>query len=388
MSGFQRDANLRQFATERQWEILEAYSTEGTTRAAAEKLGVHQAVVGRVVKAVKKKAALAGYSPQHDMTHPAPDGFSVKDVSTYYSEGAVVGQWVKTSADKERQEALLRAAMEGLAEQLPKAKPTKPPERTTSSTMACYPIGDHHLGMYSWHEEAGENYDLSIGEKLLSGAFDHLVGATPACDKATIVSLGDFLHYDSMEPVTPTAKNSLDSDGRFSEMVRVAFRSIRYAIDRALKKHKTVHVIIEIGNHDLAVSVCLMEALSCIFENEPRVTVDTSPRHFHYFDFGKTLVGVHHGHGPKLDQLPLIMATDQPKKWGGAEYRYWWTGHIHKQTVLDIQGCRVESFRTLPPNDAWAANKGYRGSRNMTAIVLHEKYGEVARHVVNPDMIK
>jgi hypothetical protein len=85
--------------------------------------------------------------------------------------------------------------------------------------------------------------------------------------------------------------------------------------------------------------------------------------------------------------LPLIMATDQPEKWGQSEYRYWWTGHVHHDQVKDYEGCRVESFRILAPADAWAANHGYRAASDMKAIILHKDYGEVARHVVNPAML-
>jgi len=170
-------------------------------------------------------------------------------------------------------------------------------------------------------------------------------------------------------------------------MVRAVIRSTRQMIDKALLRHGELHIIVEIGNHDLSNSVFLMECLSALYEKEPRVTVDTSPRHFHYFTFGKTLVGIHHGHGVKLDKLPLIMAADRPKDWGETKYRYWWTGHIHTDTMKDFVGCRVESFRVLPPEDAWAANKGYRSMSDMKAIVLHKEFGEVARHTVNPAML-
>ena len=52
-----------------------------------------------------------------------------------------------------------------------------------------------------------------------------------------------------------------------------------------------------------------------------------------------------------------------------------------------LAGCRVESFRVLGPNDAWAENKGYRPAQDMKAIVLHREFGEVARHIVNPRML-
>jgi hypothetical protein len=196
------------------------------------------------------------------------------------------------------------------------------------------------------------------------------------------------MHYDSFEPVTPTSRNQLDVDSRFPKMVRAAVRSMRFMIEEAARKHKEVHVVVEIGNHDLSSSIFLMECLHNIYENEPRITIDTSPKHYHYFSFGQCLVGVHHGHGAKPQALPMIMANDCPELWGGTKYRYWWTGHIHQQKTYDFPGCTVESFRVLAAPDAWAHQKGYRPHRDMKSIFLHKDYGEVGRFTANPDMFK
>jgi hypothetical protein len=333
--------------------------------------------------------ARRGHAPEYDMTHRVPDGYFVKGVSTLYDEvGNQKLQWVKSSIDHERQQELFRAAISAMVADVPRLAPVAPPDSTLDHLMACYPVGDHHLGMLSWNEETGANYDIDIAEKLLSGAAMHLVLSAPKSTRAAIVILGDFLHYDSFVAVTPTNKNPLDADGRYPKMVRAAIRIIRRIVSIALQHHQEVLLIIEFGNHDPATSIFLMEALAALYENEPRVTVDRSPRHHHYFSFGKCLVGTHHGHGTKMQDLPLLMATDQPELWGQAEYRYWWTGHVHHDSAKDFNGCRVESFRILAPPDAWAANKGYRSQRDMKAIILHKDWGEVARQIVNPAMLE
>jgi hypothetical protein len=180
----------------------------------------------------------------------------------------------------------------------------------------------------------------------------------------------------------------LDSDTRYPKMVRAAIRSMRYMIESAARRHGEVRVIVEIGNHDLSSSIFMMECLHNIYENDPRIVVDTSPAHYHYFDFGKCLIGVHHGHGTKMTNLPLLMATDRPELWGRTEYRYWWTGHVHHDQMKEFNGCKVESFRVLAPSDAWASQKGYRAGQDMKSIILHREYGEVARNTVNPSMFR
>lgn len=381
-----------------------------------------------------KREAQSGYAPDFDLTHPLPEGLALqgttvrygKDgevdqfwnkskqagrdpsevvqladpkkitkVSTLYDQqGNVTQQWVAEKPEEAHREALWRLFAAELAEALPRAKPRKGPAHVSDQLMAVYPVGDHHMGMLAWDKETGADYDLDIAERLLTGATDRLMAATPACSQALIVFLGDFLHYDSFEAVTPASRNLLDADSRFPKMVRASVRAIRYMVTAALVRHQKVDIIIEIGNHDPSSSIFLMECLANIYESEPRVTVDTSPMHYHYFAFGNVLIGVHHGHEAKMENLPLIMATDKPDLWGRARYRYWYTGHIHSQKTkvvvsqgADHPGCTVESFRILAPPDAWASQKGYRSIRDMKAIVHHREFGEIERHTVNPSMM-
>ena len=391
---FTLDPGLKPYATERQWELLTAWEQHGSKRLAGEALGINEKNFPQALNRIRSNAAKRGYSPEHGYTHTVPDGFQVKGVSSYYDgAGELRGQWVKSQADKERQLEIMQEAVTALCETIKPAKPVKPPASTEDDLMACYPVGDHHIGMYAWQDEAGADYDVETAEHLLCGAMDYLVGSAPNCSRAALVFLGDLLHYDSMEPLTPTNKNLLDSDGRFPKIVRTTIRCVRYAITAALKRHKELLVIVEPGNHDLSTSIFLMEAIAALYENEPRVKVDTSPAHFHYFNFGRNLVGTHHGHGVKrIEQLPMIMATDQPELWGQTAYRFWWLGHLHHRhgTTFgskDFQGCSVEGFRVLPPNDAHHSNKGYRPMRDMKSIVLHREHGEFSRHTVNPGML-
>ena len=165
-------------------------------------------------------------------------------------------------------------------------------------------------------------------------------------------------------------------------------RVLRYIVDGSLKRHDKVHVIVESGNHDPHSTTFLRLLLAMRYEDEPRVTVDMSPAHYHYFEWGQNLIGTHHGHGAKMDHLPGIMAADRHESWGRTRHRSWWTGHVHHQQLKDYPGCTVESFRILAAPDAYAAQKGYRSKRGMQSIVLHREHGEVARHTVNPLMFQ
>lgn len=366
-------------------ELLAAMREHRTVRKAAAALGVHHSGVARRVK----KLALRGYAPDHDMTRTVPDGFNVKGVSTLYrDDGTIAAQWVKSTADAERREAMMREAVVAMTADLPRLPPRKASGEWRSDLLTVYPIGDPHIGMYSWREETGDDWDLTIAERMHCGAMDELVQAAPATEQAIIWNLGDALHYDSLAAVTPASGHFLDADGRYAKMVSVAVKVIRQCIESALSKHKRVHVINLPGNHDPTGALWLSVALANVYEREPRVTVDTNPSLFSYYRWGKVLLGGHHGHSCKPAALAGVMAADRAKDWGETLHRYWLMGHIHHESKKEFPGVTVESFNTLAAKDAYATNGGWRSGRSMQAIIYHKEHGEVARSKVTAAMFE
>lgn len=355
-----------------------------TNAEAAELLEIHP----RTVQKHKARLARQGWSPEHDLHHQVPDGFHLKGASTLYKDGQPVLQWVKSSIDHERQAVLMREACEAMAEDLPKAAKAPGPIATLPQLMAVYPIGDAHVGMRAWGEEAGQDWDLAIAERVQCGAMAALVEMAPKAEQAVIINLGDWFHADNIQGMTSRSGHILDLDGRYAKMIRVGVKVMRQCISSALSRHRQVRVINVIGNHDDTGAIWLSIALNHIYEDEPRVSVETSPSAFMYFEHGRVLVGCHHGHTCKSEKLPGVMAADMPEAWGRTKHRYWYLGHVHHQSVKEYAGVTVESFNTLAAKDAYAAWNGYRAAQNMKCIVLHKEHGEVARHTVNPDMLK
>ena len=366
-------------------EVIAALRENGdSVRATAKALGLNRSSLQDRIKSLAKK----GYSPAHQMTHTVPDGFAVKGVSTLYREdGTVAQQWVKSTADAERQLALMREAITAMVSELPKLPPRKASGIYLHDLMTIYPVGDLHVGMRSWFEETGGNWDLKIAERVQCGAMSALVEGVQPTETAAVIDLGDWLHTDGLVAQTPRSGHPLDADGRYAKMIQVGIKIMRQCIESALSKHKHVRVICIPGKHNETGALWMSAALSQIYEKEPRITVETQPSLFAYFQFGKTLVGIHHGHTVKMEALPGVMASDRPEMWGTSKFRYWMTGHIHHQQIKEFPGCTVESFNTLAPNDAYAANGGWRSRQNMKAIVLHKEFGEVARHTVCPAML-
>ena len=317
-----------------------------------------------------------------------PQGFAIKGTSTLYdAEGNAKLQWVKTTAQQDREEGLVALLQEAFGT-LPKAPRLAQPRRAARDLCAVLVMGDPHLGMYSWKDETGDDFDLNIAERDLVSATYRLVDAAPACDQAVIVNVGDFFHADSNAGVTLRSNNKLDTDTRWAKVLQVGMSAMRACVGAALTRHKRVHVMNAIGNHDDHTSRILTVALSSVYERNPRVTFETSPSHFLYYRFGKCLIGVNHGDKVKPESLGQIMATDRPEEWGATVHRAWYTGHVHTRRVFEVPGCLIESFRTLAGRDAWTASMGYRSGRDMQAIVLHREHGEVERHRVDVQMLR
>ncbi|WP_211840912.1 hypothetical protein [Pseudoxanthomonas sacheonensis] len=328
--------------------------------------------------------AKQGWAPEFGITSPLPMGQKLKGTSTLVDKrtGEQVLQWVKTNEDAEAQQAVLEAAARAMVSDMPRLAPRKASGTWRQDLLTVYPIGDPHIGMYAWAEETGDDWDLNIAERVHCGAMAELVQAAPATEQAIVWNLGDALHYDSMAAVTPRSGHFLDADGRYAKMVSVAVKIIRQCIESALTKHARVHVVNLPGNHDETGALWLSIALSHIYENEPRVTVDTNPSVFSYYRWGKVLLGGHHGHACKPAALAGVMACDRAKDWGETSHRHWLIGHIHHESKKEFSGVTVESFNTLAAKDAYATNGGWRSGRSMQAIVYHAEHGEVGRSKV------
>src|ERR1039457_69485 len=116
-----------------------------------------------------------------------------------------------------------------------------------------------------------------------------VTGSAPAA-VGFVNQLGDWMHYDSMQAVTPLHGNILDADGRFSKMVGVAIRVLRRVIDMALLKHDKVIVLVAEGNHDMASSVWLRHMFKVLYENEPTTDIIDSELPYYAYQHRNTIL--------------------------------------------------------------------------------------------------
>ena len=391
--------SLLPWATPAERQAVELLKIHGTHAAVARELGVTKQAIDARIANLKKRAARSGWSPEHDMEHPAPAGFHVKGVSTLYvtdeltGEARISQQWVKTKSDGEHRLEMLAAAIETLVEPIRGLhSPTPAPIDLANDLLAVYPIGDPHFGMHAWAEECGDSFDLKIAERLLVGAVEHLVElarrGAPAAETALIILAGDTFHADNKDAKTARSGHALDVDTRWAKVLGVVVQCFVWMIKRALDVHAKVLVRVEIGNHDDQSAIMLAAALAAYFHAEPRVHVDQSPAKFWYFRFGRCLLGTTHGDTVKFVKLGGIMATDVPEDWGATHHRHWYCGHVHHESVIEMPGCTAETLRTLASRDAYAAGAGYRSGRDMRLDIWHRERGRINRHFVGVEELK
>lgn len=382
------DTRLLEWATPAQTKYIEVVSRLGSERAAAKELGVNKSTINRSLLRLREVAAIKGYSPEHDLVHPVAPGQRLKGTSTLYKDGSPVVQWVKTTADHDQAEQIMRDFAEGLARDFTGLAPITPAPKDVEDDLLCViPMGDPHFGMHAWWQDAGDDFNLKIAEELTCGAIDRLIAASPAAGTALLLNLGDMFHADNQKNASQSG-HQLDVDGRWAKVQQVGLRAMIHCIKRLLEKYSKVIFRINRGNHDGHSSYALALMVSCYFHNEPRVEVDLSPSTVWYYQFGKNLIGSTHGDTIKGPNMVALMAADKPVEWGATVHRAWYVGHVHHQDVKEYPGGVVEYFRTLAARDAWHAGQGYRAGRDMRCIVLHREFGEIERHRCDVAMLK
>lgn len=343
----------------------------------------------RNVQLRSARLAKKGVGHGRDVSHLVPDGYKIKGTSSLVDEfGNTKLQWVKTDTDAERQVELMHAVIDGMKSDITPVSAVPPPKkRQNEKLLNLYTVSDFHLGMLAWADESGDDWDMRIAEDLFSKWFDAAFQKAPDAGVGVINLLGDFAHFDSLDAVTPASGHVLDADTRYQKLVRYMIRMVRRVVNMALVKHKSVRLLIVQGNHDESGMIWLAEMFSTLYDNEPRVFVDTSADVYKMVQHGKTTLFFHHGHKARFDAIEPVMIAKFRKAFGESVYSYAHVGHLHHQKIVESRNMIVEQHRTLAAKDAYASRGGWMSGRSANVITYSAEYGEVARLTISPEML-
>jgi predicted phosphodiesterase len=311
-----------------------------------------------------------------------PEGHVVKGVSALTdAQGNVIQQWVKTQNDRTPLEwaDLLRKSFE---DWVPPPLPVITPVDVDADTLTLYGLADMHLGLKAVADESGSDFDLDIATRRFRETTARLFQRSPNSAVGLIVVLGDWTHVDDDLALTPTSKNTLQVSDRLLDIVRAGVQIMKDYIYHALTKHQRVKVKVLKGNHDLNVWITLYVALKEHFAGNERVEIDDGAADYWFFRFGSTLLGFHHGHRLKPEEMAGAMATECREDWGETLYRLFLHGHLHHQIVKEVLGVRVECLRTIADVDQHHSGK-YGSGKSLVSITLHKEHGEDGRVQIN-----
>lgn len=339
-------------------------------------LGISESSVKRIIRKWKES--------QKDTT---PEFNDVIGVSTYYPRTEdEPARWVKTKTDKKDMQDFVSAAIEGFKGKIEHEPPQEFKNPVNSELLTLYPITDYHYGMMAWAGETGADWDLKIAEAVLVNWFCQAVDSAPDSKQAIFANMGDFIHFDSLLPITPANKHVLDAAGRLPQVVNSIVRVMRYIIRLLLDKHENVHIIWAEGNHDESTSVLMRALFAEKYMDEPRVTVDNSHIPYYAYEFGQNSIFVHHGHKRSVANLTETLVANFREMIGRTKNSYAHTGHRHHKHIKENAIIEIEQHQTLSAPDSHCTRAGFKSKRRANVITYHKEHGEIARATIAPEI--
>jgi hypothetical protein len=184
----------------------------------------------------------------------------------------------------------------------------------------------------------------------------------------------DGLHIDRF--LLPVGNDGLNSEGmsrattkgtpqqdnmRWRESFRGYWHLVTKAIDY-LTQFAPVDVVVVQGNHDFERMFYAGEVLDAIYHKNKNVTVDNGLDARKYYEYGVNMIMFTHGDKEKPNELPLLIATEQPEMWSRAKVREIHCGHKHKEMLNEYMGTKVRFIPSICGNDLWHKTQGYIGT--------------------------
>tara|TARA_R110002096_G_scaffold20879_1_gene68278 strand:- start:302 stop:1411 length:1110 start_codon:yes stop_codon:yes gene_type:complete len=265
----------------------------------------------------------------------------------------------------------------------------KPAQRLGDHLLVINPA-DIHIGKLAIATETGEEYNKEIAKERVLKGIQGLIDKSKGFDiDRVLFCIGnDILHVDNTQNST-TKGTHQDMDGMWWQSFELALEVYVAAVEMLLSV-APVDCVHSMSNHDYQSGFHLAHCLSSWFKDCKDVTVDASPSYRKYYQYASNMIGLEHGDGAKMDNLPLIMAQEEPRMWAECRHRVMFLHHLHHkikvkfQSAKDYIGVTVEYMRSPSGADSWHAKKGYKGApKAVEGFIIHKENGRVASLVHN-----
>lgn len=257
--------------------------------------------------------------------------------------------------------------------------PTIKREKSNTGHLLVIDPADIHVGKLSVASETGQTYNIEIAVKRVTDGIESLLNHSSGfeIDQILFIIGNDALHIDSPHRKT-TAGTPQDTDGMWHTAFHAAKDMYVKGIE-TLMQIADVHVIYNPSNHDFTHGFFLADTLKSWFRLSKNVTFDSDIRHRKYYKYHSNMIETDHGDGCKLEDTPMLMATEQPIMWSECTFRYSYKHHIHhKKKFGDTIGVNIEVLRTPSVADGWHDRNGYVNIPAIEAFVHSKENGRVA----------
>ena len=295
------------------------------------------------------------------------------------SESVRVTNPLYKAPEEAKFEDLSKKLIKDLQNYSPKFPKLKRIEDTDSYLLVVDPA-DIHIGKLASAFECGETYNNQIAVKRVLEGVRGLLDKTKGfkIDKILFIGGNDILHIDNPKRTT-TSGTPQDTDGMWHTNFLIA-KQLYVDVLEILLGVADVHFDFNPSNHDYTNGFFLAQVIEAYFKNCENITFNTSIAHRKYFKYGNSLIGTSHGDGAKMLDLPMLMATEEPKLWSETKHRYIYVHHLHHKWSKDVLSVCVEGLRSPSGTDSWHHRNGYEHAPKAVEGFLHSKEnGQIAR---------
>jgi hypothetical protein len=190
-------------------------------------------------------------------------------------------------------------------------------------------------------------------------------------NKATIV--GRRLNSEGKR-YTTTAGTPQNDSMDWRDSFRLYWSALAVVIEKFAEVAK-VDVLIIPGNHDTERMFYIGDVLGAYFNSHKNIKVTNTGAYRSYYEYGVNMIMFTHGDKEKLQDLPLIMATEQPEMFARTKYREVHMGHWHKEKVNEFRGIKTRHIPSICHTDEWHKMMGYDHQKSAQAFLWDKETG-------------
>lgn len=239
--------------------------------------------------------------------------------------------------------------------------------------LLVIPISDLHFNLRSSALQCGEEYNIEIAKRVFFACISNTLHKVKdeKIEKIVFLIGGDMQNADNLAGTTTKGTpqdNCLDYFSACEELYNMVICGIETMLNIA-----PVHVMYVPGNHDKVTGYKLAKYIQAWYRNDKSVSVDASPVARKYYIYGDTLLVF--AHDADVKRLPELIADEARDYWSDITNTDVYLQHLHTEAILSERNhMRIQRLPSMSGLSAWAAEKGYRSTRQHQSF-LYGKHG-------------